>query len=143
MNLPDANILLYAYNSDAAEHEKCREWLENQLSGTDLIGFGWQTITAFLRISTNARAFPNPLTPTEATEIVSDWLEVPNARILLPAENHWTIIKNLITVGQIKAAMIMDAHLAALAIEHNAVLITTDSDFSRFSGLKTINPLQS
>lgn len=74
---------------------------------------------------------------------MSDWLEVPNARILLPAESHWTIFKNLITVGQIKAAMIMDAHLAALAIEHNAVLITTDSDFSRFSGLKTINPLQS
>ena len=143
MNLPDANILLYAYNSDAAEHEKCREWLENQLSGTDLVGFGWQTITAFLRISTNARAFPNPLTPTEATEIASVWLEVPNARILLPAENHWTIFKNLITIRQIKAAMIMDAHLAALAIEHNAVLITTDNDFSRFSGLKTINPLQS
>lgn len=143
MNLPDANILLYAYNSDAAEHEKRREWLENQFSRADLLGFCWQTITAFLRISTNARAFPNPLTPTEASEIVSEWIDLPNALILLPDENHWTIFKNLLTVGQIKAALIMDAHLAALAIEHNAVPVTTDSDFSRFSGLKTINPLQS
>lgn len=143
MNLPDANILLYAYNSDAADHEKCREWLENQFSGADLLGFSWQTITAFLRISTNVRAFPNPLTPTEASEIVSEWLDFPNLQILLPAENHWTIFRNLITKGQIKAAMIMDAHLAALAIEHNAVLVTTDRDFIRFSGLKTFNPLQS
>lgn len=143
MNLPDANILLYAYNSDAAHHEKCREWLENQLSGENLIGFGWQTITAFLRISTNPRAFPKPLTPNEAAEVVSDWLELPNVQMLLPADNHWTIFKNLITGGQIRAAMIMDAHLAALAIEHNAILVTTDRDFNRFSGLKTFDPLQS
>ena len=55
MNLPDANILLYAYNSDTVQHENCRRWLESKLSGADFLGFGWQTITAFLRISTNPR----------------------------------------------------------------------------------------
>ena len=35
----------------------------------------------------------------------------------------------------------MDAHLAALAREHGAVIATTDRDFRRFDGIETTNPL--
>lgn len=101
----------------------------------------WQIITAFLRISTNPKSFPYPYTLPEAIEIVEDWLAQPQVRILVPTEKHWEIFSRLIIEGQTNGAMMMDAHLAALAIEHGAVLATTDRDFARFSKLKTINPL--
>jgi len=141
MITPDANIVLYSYNEDAPKHSAAKKWLEQQLSSPVLFGFSWQVITAFLRISTNPRAFPQPFDLLEAIEIVDEWLTLPNIEILTPTNNHWTIFQKLVVEGQTKAALMMDAHLAALAIEHGATLATTDSDFQKFSTLKTINPL--
>lgn len=141
MILADANLLLYAYNADAAEHEKAREWLETALSGPAPFALSWQTITAFIRISTNVRAFAEPLSIREAIGIASEWLERPGLTILLPTERHWTILAGLLDEGQVAGALVMDAHLAALAIEHGATLATTDRDFARFTELKIINPL--
>ena len=141
MILTDANLLLYAYNADAAQHLVARRWLEEQLSAPDLFCFSWQTITAFLRISTNPRAFAQPLSPNEATAIVSAWLERPQMVILRPGERHWQIFSELLIAGQASGPLVMDAHLAALAIEHGCVLATTDRDFARFPGLNTCDPL--
>jgi uncharacterized protein len=143
MILSDANLLLYAYNTDAPEYEQSRPWLEESLSATTSFAFSWQTITAFIRISTNIKAFPKPLTIKEATEIVTEWLERPNTTILQPTERHWEIFARLLDEGQAAGALVMDAHLAALAIEHNCQLATTDRDFARFTELKTVNPLKS
>lgn len=141
MKVTDANLLLYAYNESAPQHETAKNWLEERLSSPEIFGLSWQIITAFLRISTNPKSFPLPFTLSEAIEIVEDWLAQPQVKILLPTENHWIIFSNLIIEGQTNGAMMMDAHLAALTIEHGAVLATTDRDFARFSKLKTINPL--
>jgi len=141
MITPDANIVLYAYNEDAPNHLEAKKWFEEQFSQSAIFGLSWQVITAFLRISTNPRAFPQPFTLPEAIKIVDEWIEHPNIEMLIATTNHWTIFQKLIIEGQTKAALMMDAHLAALAIEHNATLATTDGDFSKFSGLKTINPL--
>lgn len=141
MITPDANIILYAYNEDAPKHAEAKQWIQEQLSQPAIFGLSWQTITAFLRISTNPKAFPQPFDLTEAIEIVDEWLRHPSIVILTPTKNHWTIFQDLIKEGQTKAALMMDAHLAALAIEHGATLATTDRDFSKFSSLKTVNPL--
>jgi uncharacterized protein len=141
MTLVDANLLLYAYNRSAPEHERSRLWLEGALSGRELFGLSWQTILAFVRIGTNQRAFEHPLGVDEAVAAVSAWLARPMVRILAPGERHWEILRELLVGGQAGGALAMDAHLAALAIEHGAVLYTTDRDFSRFSGLKAVNPL--
>ena len=130
-----------SYNADAAEHEAARRWLENQLSAPDLFCFSWQTLAAFLRITTNARAFIHPYNITEATEIVGEWLGRPQTVILTPGERHWTIFSELLVTGQATGPLVMDTHLAALAIEHGAYLATTDRDFSRFPKLHVINPL--
>ena len=142
MILLDANLLLYAYNTDAPEHDQARRWLEESFSSTYSFGLSWQTITAFIRIGTNIKAFPTPLTLKEATEIVTEWLERPNVSVLQPTERHWEIFTRLLTEGKAAGALVMDAHLAALAIEHGCQLATTDRDFARFTGLKTVNPLK-
>jgi uncharacterized protein len=142
MILIDANLLLYAYDPRAAEHDASRTWFEATMSGVELVRFAWLTLWAFLRISTNPRVFEQPLSVAEAETIVSSWLTQSVAGILEPQERHWGILKQLLRSGQTVGPLVMDAVLAAIAIEHGAALYTTDRDFARFQGLTWINPLQ-
>ena len=141
MILIDANVLLYAYHPKAEQHHESRVWLEAALSRPEFVRFAWLTLWAFLRISTNPRVFERPLSISEAGEAVSDWLAQPVAGILEPGERHWDILSRLMHDGQATGPLVMDAVLAAIAIEHGATLCTTDRDFSRFAGLKWMNPL--
>jgi toxin-antitoxin system PIN domain toxin len=137
----DANLLLHAYNARSKEHDAARRWLETTLSGTELVRIAWVTIWAFLRISTNPRVFEHPLSMREAREIVTSWLAQPNTDAIEPGERHWDILGALLDDGQTIGPLVMDAVLAAVAIEHGATLCTTDKDFSRFDGLDWTNPL--
>ena len=141
MILVDANLLLYAYDPRAEQHEASRQWLEAVLTGTDLVRFGWATLWAFLRISTNPAVYQHPLSTAEGESIVSSWLDQPRVDILEPADRHWEILRRLLVAGQVRGPLVMDAALAALAIEHGATLATTDRDFARFPGLRWRNPL--
>lgn len=142
MRLIDANLLLHAYNPRSAQHDASRRWLEGALSGAELVRFAWVTIWAFLRISTNPRVFERPLSVEEAARAVASWLDQPAAGILDPADRHWEILSRLLSDSQAKSPLVMDAALAALAIEHGATLETTDRDFARFPGLKWRNPIE-
>lgn len=141
MMLVDANLLLYGYDPHAEQHEASREWLEGVLSGSQLVRFAWLTVWAFLRITTNPRVFECPLSITEAKGHVSSWLAQPSAGILEPGERHWEILQRLTRDGQAHGPLVMDAALAAIAIEHGATLCTTDRDFARFADLDWTNPL--
>ena len=141
MILIDANLLVYAYHPRAREHEASRRWLERVLAGPELVRFGWLSLWAFLRLATNSRVFARPLSAAEANAAVSSWLAQPCAGVLEPGERHWTILQELVQVGQATGPLIMDAAIAALAIEHGATLHTTDRDFARFPSLKWTNPL--
>lgn len=142
MILVDANLLLYAYHSRAAQHAASREWLEGTLSGSEMVRFAWLTLWAFIRIATNARAFERPLSAGEAQQAVSSWLAQPAAGIVEPGERHWEILREVMRDGQAVGPLVMDAALAALAIEHGATLHTTDRGFARFRGLKWVNPIE-
>ena len=142
MILSDANLLLYAYYPRAQQHEASRIWLETALSRSELVQFPWLTLWAFLRISTNPRAFEEPLSIAEATTIVSSWLARPNAVVLEAGERHWEILRQLLDASQSAGPLVTDTALAALAIEHGATLHTTDRDFSRFPGLDWTNPIE-
>jgi toxin-antitoxin system PIN domain toxin len=139
--LVDANLLLYAYHPRAEQHEKSRAWLEAVLSGPDLVRFGWLTLWAFMRIATNPRVFDRPLSASEAAAAISAWLVQPATGILEPGERHWDLLRGLVLDGQAAGPLVMDAVLAAIALEHGATIYTTDRDFSRFSGLRWTNPL--
>lgn len=141
MILVDANILLYAEDKLNPHHEKAREWWDDQLSGSSVICLCWEVLSAFVRIGTNPRIFENPLALAQAITRVQSWLDQPCTRIVRPTEGHWNMFQRLLTEGQALANLVTDAHLAALAIEHGCVLVSTDSDFSRFPKLKWINPL--
>lgn len=141
MVTPDANLLIYAHNKADDRQSAASKWLEDSLSGSESFAMNWQAVTAFLRITTHTRSFPRPFTLSEATEIVQGWLDCENVILITPTVRHWSIFHDLIIDGQTTGPLTMDAHLAALAIEHDATLATTDRDFSRFSDLNTIYPL--
>ena len=141
MILVDANLLVYAYHPRSEQHEASRAWLEGILSGSELVRFAWLTLWAFLRISTNPRVFERPLTMQEADATVASLLSQPLAAILEPGDRHWDILRGLMREVQTVGPLVMDAVLAAIALEHGAILHTTDRDFSRFPGLRWTNPL--
>jgi toxin-antitoxin system PIN domain toxin len=142
MKLLDANILLYAYNSDSVHHQACRAWLEEAFNGDDSLGLPWQTILAFIRISTNTRATSRPLTGERACSIASGWLERPNVAIIDGGERFWPLLRGLTVEAQVSGPLVTDAALAALALEHGAVLCSTDRDFRRFRGLRLYDPTE-
>jgi toxin-antitoxin system PIN domain toxin len=142
MILIDVNLLLYAYDSASLEHERAAAWLDRWLSSSALVGLSWHTILSFLRISTSPKMIFRPLELAEATSIVSEWLDRATVSIVDPTERHWQIFNKLLPRSRVRGSLIMDAHLAALAIEHGATLCTNDRDFARFPGLKVEYPLQ-
>ena len=141
MVIVDANLLLYAHDEGALKHDAAKSWFERQLSGADTIGLTWLTITAFLRISTDHRIFKFPLHIDQASSVLDDWLGSPRIDIIHPATRHWRILKDLLKAGQAKGPLVMDAHLAAFAVEYDAVIATSDRDFSRFPDVRTIYPM--
>ena len=137
----DANLLLYAYDPAASHHKAARKWVEQAFSGTEIVGIPWQTAGAFLRIITNARLLGERVTLDRAVEVVDQWTEQSNVRMLTAGERHWPILRQMMIEGQARGPLLTDAQLAALTIEHGGVLHTTDRDFARFPGLRWTNPL--
>lgn len=137
----DANILLYAYDSSSSRHKRAREWVEHAFSTATSVGIPWQTIAAFVRVTTNTRLPGDRLTLLEAAEVIDSWLKQPNVMALAPGEAHWGILRRVAIDGQARGPAFTDAQLAALTIEFGGVLHTADQGFARFRDLRWINPL--
>ena len=140
MILVDANLLLYAYHPRAEQHEKSRAWLEAVLSAAASSAFPGSRCGRFSG-SPPAPASSTVRSQREAEAAISSWLGQPAAGILGPGERHWEILCDLVRAGQTAGPLVMDAVLAAMALEHGATVCTTDRDFTRFSGLRWTNPL--
>jgi len=137
----DANLLIYSYDTDSPYHRKSRAWVEKIFSDIEPVGLSWQTVSAFLRVVTNRRLPGSRLTVEQAAEIVEDWLEQPNVRIIVAGDDHWSVLKRMIVEGQASGSLVRDAELVALTVEYGGVLYTADRDFARFPGLRWTNPL--
>jgi toxin-antitoxin system PIN domain toxin len=133
--LLDANLLLFAVDADSPFHERAAEWLTAQLGGARRVGFPWQTLGAFIRISTHPPASARPLEAAAAWRHVDEWLSCSVAWVPLPGPGYRTQLGGLITRHRIGGNLVTDAHLAALAIENNARLGTFDNDFEQCAGL--------
>jgi len=142
VKLLDLNLLLYAYDSGAHEHQSARSWLSGLMMGAERIGLSWVTLLGFIRLSTAPKILADPYEVREAVDIVSGWLSRDNVAIVSPTDRHWPVLSGLLPRHRVRGSLITDAHLAALAIEHGATLCTNDRDFSRFPGLKLEFPLQ-
>lgn len=141
MKIVDVNVLLYAVNENAVHHASLRGWWEDALNGDEPVGLCWLVLLAFLRISTHPRAFARPMEPERAIEVVAQWLSHPNVRLISETDTHWSIFSSLLRATGAAGNLTTDAHLASLAISRGAILVSCDTDFSRFPRLRWENPL--
>jgi hypothetical protein len=139
MQLPDVNVLIYAHREDAPEHERYAAWLQALTTSDEPFALSDVILSGFLRIVTNPRIF-DPATPMDTAlafcQSLVDW---PRASLITPSRRHWEIFTTL--CHDIRGPLVADAYIAALAIEHGCELVTTDSDFARFPGLRWRHPL--
>jgi toxin-antitoxin system PIN domain toxin len=142
MIVADITLLLAAVNTRAPNHKAARTWWEQQLNSTTEIGLSWLVILGFIRLTTNSKIMPDPLLLADAIAMVDEWLRRPNVKTVAVTAQHWNILQNMLHAVGHGAALTMDAHLACLAIEHDAEIVTLDEDFSHFPGLKGRNPLK-
>lgn len=140
MLLVDANVLLHAINASAREHEAARRWLEDALAGAETVAFTWIVVVAFLRLSTHPAVFPKPLGVEQAGSIVERWLEAAPAVVVEPTRRHLHLLRGLLGAAGTAGNLVSDAHLAAIALEHDATVVSFDRDFARFGALRTRIP---
>ncbi len=142
MILVDSNILIYAKSIRSAHHVSASKWLDVQLNGVMPVGLPWAVLLAFVRITTNARAFPEAKSGAEAWQQAREWLSCPVVWIPQPTEHHADVLGELLSLPGMGGNLVTDAHLAALAIEHGLTLCSADTDFARFKKLRWVNPLE-
>jgi toxin-antitoxin system PIN domain toxin len=139
--LLDANLLLYAADERSPHNRQAVEWIEERLNGSRRVGLPWQSLVAFLRVSTHPRILASPLAPGDAWHQVEDWLAAPAAWVPVPGPSHAELLGELIVRYGIAGNLVPDAQLAALALEHGLAVCSTDTDFARFREIRWTNPL--
>jgi toxin-antitoxin system PIN domain toxin len=138
--LVDANVLIYAVNADAPNHGESRRWLDAALRSIEPVGFSWIALLAFIRVATNPAVLSDPLSVVEATDQVRIWLAAPAAVVVEPTSRHADVLAGLLSGIGTAGNLVNDAHLAALAVEHDARIVSYDTDFARFAGVRSERP---
>jgi toxin-antitoxin system PIN domain toxin len=140
--LVDANLLVYAHVASLPQHTTARAWLDARLNGAAPVGLPWPSLLTFVRLVSNPRVFERPEPVADAWRQVEAWLDCRPAWVPLPTDRHREVMGQLMRHPGLRANLVPDAHLAALAIEHGLVLCSADGDFARFPGLRWEDPLR-
>lgn len=143
MLLPDVNVLIYAHFEDVvAEHPEYARWLTQLATGPEPFALSVLVLSGFVRVATNSRIFDPPATLATAFDFVASLVERPTARIVGPGPDHLSIFEKLCREANATGKLVADAQHAAIAVEHGCTMVSTDSDFNRFAGLRWQHPLR-
>ena len=142
MIIPDTNLLVYAYNDEVSQHTAARQWWEDLVAGHESVGIPWVVSTAFIRLMTNPRVFTSPLSTSDAIGHVQEWFQQQHIAPVDPGPGHFSHLRRTLEAAGRGGNLVPDAHIAAIAIEHQAEVHTYNArDFARFPGLQWRNPL--
>jgi len=141
--LPDVNVLIHAHIKDSTpDHDKYAAWMTRVTTGPEPFALSVLVLSGFIRVATNPRVFDTPATVDQAFAFVSSLVERPTARIVGPGPDHLDIFERLCRQSGATGKLVADAQHAAVAIEHGCTMVSADSDFSRFPGLRWQHPLR-
>ena len=141
MIIPDLNMVVYAHNARAARHEAARRWWEGLLDGEETVGIPLAVSVGFIRLATSPVVLSPPMSSRRAVSLVQDWLRRPHFVQLDSGSNHFNHLAECLEAAGRAGKLVTDAHLAALALDHDAEIHTADRDFRLFPNVRWLNPL--
>lgn len=142
MLLPDVNVMIYAHRRDSTpDHALYAQWFSRLATSPEPFAISVLSVSGLVRIVTNGRVFARPSTADEVFAFIQELLQRPNARIVGPGPDHLAIFERLCRDAGATGKLVADAQHAAVAIEHGCTMVSTDSDFARFAGLRWQHPL--
>ena len=137
----DTNILVYAHRAESPWHEAAKQCLDDLAETGAEWAIPWPCLHEFLAVVTRPGIFDPPTSLENAIAQADEWLEAPTVTTLAEFPGYWVELRRLLIDGKAVGAMIHDARIAALCIQHDAELWSSDRDFGRFAGLRIRNPL--
>jgi hypothetical protein len=140
----DTNILLYAANKDAEEHEAASRFVRSAGESPDRWYLTEGVLYEFLRVSTHPRVFARPLSWKEALSFLRPILDCPAFSILVAGDDHWALLeRELRALSHPSGNLLYDVRTVVLMREHGLrTIYSTDTDFLQFAGLTVVNPLR-
>jgi toxin-antitoxin system PIN domain toxin len=143
MLLPDVNVLIYAHREDSTpDHPRYADWLTKLATGPEPFAISVLALSGLARITTNPRVFRRPSTTDEVFAFIAQLVQRPTARVVRPGREHLVIFERLCRESGAAGKLVADAQHAAVAIENGCTMVTTDSDYDRFKGLRWHHPLR-
>lgn len=142
MIIPDANLLIYAYDRSSPSHLKARSWWTDTLSAEEPVGVPWIVLLAFTRLMTHPQICRNPLSSEEVRVITNQWWDCPHVRLIQPSEAAVPVFFDMLREAGMGGNLTTDALIAVCAREYSAAIYSNDRDFDRFPGIRRVNPLQ-
>jgi toxin-antitoxin system PIN domain toxin len=143
MLLPDVNVLIYAHREDSTpDHSRYADWITRLATGPEPFALSVLALAGLVRVTTNPRIFQPASTLEQVFAFTAELVQRPTARVIAPGPNHLVIFERLCRESRAKGKLVADAQHAAVAIEHGCTMVSTDSDFDRFPGLRWQHPLR-
>lgn len=136
--LIDSNILIYSINLDSPKSKKAKEFLKENIGNLEI---AHQNILESIRILTHPK-FSNPMKIKDCLKALANISD--SSHILFPDQRSYYLVLELIEKYKLNGNRIFDAYLVATMLSYGIKEIATDNekDFSRFKGIKVINPFK-
>ena len=138
----DTNILIYAHRRESLFYEVASKRLIELSQGAATWAIPWPCLHEFLCVVTHPRVYAPP-TPIEgALDQIDAWFESPSLVLLVESPSYWSTLRALLVESAVTGPKVHDARIMALCRQHGVrELWSADRDFSRFAGVKVVNPL--
>ena len=138
----DTNILVYAHRGEALWHDAAFACIKSLAEGRAKWMIPWPCVHEFIAIVTNKKIY-SPATPLDIVfQQIGIWSGSGSLVFANETAGHLALLEKLATAAHLTGAMIHDARIAAICLQHGvSELWTADRDFSRFPALRTRNPL--
>ena len=143
MFVVDTNVLVYAADVSAPEHERCRALVERWRASSSAWFLTWGICYEFLRVVTHPRVLRQPWSGRDANAYLAAVGASPGLGMLVQTERHPDVLRDVVAeVRGLAGNLWHDAETAVLMREHGIRRICTrDTDFHRFPFLETVDPM--
>lgn len=138
----DVNVCLYAFRPTVSGRSAAvSSWLENRLNGPERLVVSESVLASMVRIATHPKVFEVPARPADALAFVEALRSAPRVGVVRPGPGTWALFSSYVRDLRLVGGDVADAYLAATAVDAGAVMVTSDRGFTRFPGLRTVDPL--